>query len=240
MDYQTRLKQIQDQTAKLKEREEELINELKTKHHDFYLWMVKNHVNPHNLSRYGASVATALTLVMKPGDFSIKYVPDPPKPQNLAPIVQVIEVDELKGLSEDEKLKLVKERYGHIVKRVAEKYSLDPKLLYATIMLESGGNTYAIRHEPQINDASYGLGQILYGTARGLGFEGEPNDLFDPEVNIELIGKYHRRNADVYGSELTPQQLTIAYNSGSPYNTPYPGHMSKFDKWFEKVGNLLV
>ena len=238
---------VQDHIDQLKKKKEELlqeqdrlIEELKTKPPDAYTWMTDHKIDARNLAIYGANIATALVLIIKPGEFSLKWVPPAPDVSMLTPMVKVIEVDELTGKTEDEKLSLVKERYGHIVDRVAKKYDLDPKLIYATIMLESGGNTYAIRSEPSINDASYGLGQILYGTARMMGFEGTSDKLFDPEVNIELIGRYHKRNQDAYGGELTPQQLTIAYNSGSPYNYPYPGHMTKFEKWFEKVGNLLV
>lgn len=243
MTIQDRINELQKQKAELLLEQASLINELKMKYFEVYNWFLTNNIDPANLGKLGINVAAALVFTLQPsGVFEIKWAEGAaPKPQpQLTPMVRVIKTEELQGLKEDEKAALVQERYGHIIKRVAEKYKVDPKLIFATIMLESGGNTYAIRHEPQINDASYGLGQILYGTARGIGFEGTPEKLFDPEVNIELIGKYHKRNMDVYGSNLTPQQLTVAYNAGSPYSTPYPGHLTKFQKWFDKVGNLLV
>ncbi|MCA9308324.1 hypothetical protein KC980_02320, partial [candidate division WWE3 bacterium] len=81
--------------------------------------------------------------------------------------------------------------------------------------------------------------QILYGTARGIGFEGPPEKLYDPEVTIDLIAKYHARNQEVYKENLTPEQLTIAYNAGSPYNTPHPGHINKFRRWYMMSGGLI-
>lgn len=216
----------------LKKQQDELIELLKTKHAEAYKWLKDNNIELFDLKLYSASLAAALIVgmsVSKP----VTTLPSLELP------VKVISINELQGLSDDAKADLVWDRYGHVIKRNAKKYSLDPRLIFATIMLESGGNTNAVRHEPQIGDASYGLGQILFGTARGIGFEGSPQDLFDPEVNIELISKYHKRNQDVYGDELTVEQLTIAYNSGSPYSAPHPGHIMKFTKWFNKVSTFI-
>jgi len=214
------------QKALLKQ-QEELVKILKTKHKDAYDWMKESNIDPLNLKAHSASLAAAMVLAVA-ATAPTKEVPQ------LTPQVKQIEVSELRGKSEEQKAELVWKRYGFTIRRAATKYNIDPKVIFATIMLESGGDTYAIRHEPQIGDASYGLGQILYGTAMGIGFEGNPQDLFDPEVNIELIARYHRRNLDVYG-ELTPHQLTIAYNAGSPYSSPHPGHINKFQKWFNQV-----
>lgn len=125
--------------------------------------------------------------------------------------------------------------YKDIIASVAEKYKLDPQLIYATIMTESEGNVFAYRYEPQIDDASLCMGQILIGTARSLGFEGNPDDMYKPEVCIDLIGRYHRQMLDKYG-DLTPEQLTIAYNTGSPWKVPVYGHLSRFNKWYHEQG----
>ena len=106
-------------------------------------------------------------------------------------------------------------------------------------MIESGGNPRAVRYEPRLNDASYGLGQLLYSTARGLGYAGTPAGLYDPETNIDLIARYHRRNLDHYG-HLTAEELTTAYNTGSPYKKPWSGHLAKFNKWYNRVESLEV
>jgi soluble lytic murein transglycosylase-like protein len=190
--------------------------------------MKEQNINPLNLKEYAAGIAAAATIAL-----ASQYQPQEKIP-SLVPHVEVIETSELAGLTDDQKADLVWKRYGYVIKRSATKYDLDPDLIFATIMVESGGNTYAVRHEPYIGDASYGLGQMLYGTARSIGFEGTPDDMFDPEVNIELIAMYHARNKAVYG-DLTDEQLTIAYNAGSPYSYPLPGHLDKFNKWYTKA-----
>jgi soluble lytic murein transglycosylase-like protein len=223
------IKTLKKRQADLKKQQELLLDLLKTKHKDFYKWMKDNNVEPLDLKAYSAGLAAAAVIAL-----SVETAPVNPN-LSLEPTIQVIELDELIGKNESQKAKMVWEHYGHVIKRNASKYNLDPKLIYATIMLESGGNTYAIRHEPHIGDSSYGLGQILYGTARGIGFEGNPQDLYDPEVNIELIARYHARNKTVYGDELTNEQLTAVYNTGNPYTQPLPGHLDKFNRWMNQI-----
>ncbi|MFC1625253.1 transglycosylase SLT domain-containing protein [Patescibacteria group bacterium] len=217
----------------LKDKRDSLISKFKKEHPDIYTWLLENQLSIQDLGRYSANIASALALTL----VTSKKV-DTIAQKGLTPHVKVIEREELYGLDDEEKGKLVWQRYGHIIERVAKKYDIDPGLIFATIMIESGGNTYAIRHEPSIGDSSYGLGQILYGTAVLLEYDGTPAQLFDPEVNIELIGRYHKRNIKVYGN-LTPQQLTIAYNTGTPYNQPHPGHLDKFNRWFNKVREFI-
>lgn len=225
-----KLKKKRDQ---LKKQQDELIEILKTKHSDFYKWMKDKNIDPTDLTAYSVGLASAAAIALTAKNYEPKD-----QIQTLTPQVNVIETQELTGKSDAQKAKLVWERYGHIIKRNADKYDLEPELIFATIMIESGGNTYAVRHEPHINDASYGLGQLLYGTARSLDFDGSPQDLFDPEVNIELTARYHARNNSVYGG-LTPEELTTTYNTGSPYSNPLPGHLDKFNKWFNAVKSYM-
>lgn len=224
------IKALKEKIKKLKEQQRELLEILKTKHPDFYNWMKQNKIDPLNLKEYAVGLAVAVTIVLAAQH-------PPPEIPTVIPDVEVIEMQELAGLSDDQKAELVWDRYGSVIVRKSVKYDVDPDLVFATIMLESGGNTYAVRQEPSIGDASYGLGQILYGTAVGIGFEGTPDDLYDPEVNIDLVAMYHARNKAVYG-DLTNEQLTIAYNAGSPYSYPLPGHLDKFNKWYQKAQGL--
>lgn len=118
-----------------------------------------------------------------------------------------------------------------IIAEVSEKYNVDPQVIYATIMTESEGKEYAFRYEPKIKDASFCMGQILLSTARRLGFEGEPKEMYKPEVCIDLIGKYYRMMLDKYG-DLNPEQLARAYNTGSPFKRPVLGHLFRFRMWY--------
>lgn len=129
--------------------------------------------------------------------------------------------------------------YSNLIKKTAEKYDLDPQVIYATIMTESEGNPYAFRYEPGIKDASLCMGQILISTARNLGFMGPVKELYKPDVCIDLIGKYHRNMLDTYG-ELTPRQLATAYNAGSPYKRAVAGHIWRFMLWYNGENPNLI
>lgn len=244
---------LKKKKEELERQQQELIDLIKSKHPQFYTWSIENNINLKDLSLYAANIAAAFSLTinslgtpLSDLQFDAKKEILDKKPSSsvrsliIDENVKPIELAELYGLSKSEKAALVYKRYGTLINTTAEKYQLDPKLILTTILLESGGNTYAIRHEPHINDASYGLGQILYGTARLIGFEGAATDLYDPKVNIDLIGKYHRRNMDVYGPDLTAEQLIVAYNAGSPYSSPHPGHLQRFNRWFHEARHLIV
>ncbi|KKS14590.1 MAG: hypothetical protein UU77_C0048G0004 [candidate division WWE3 bacterium GW2011_GWC1_41_7] len=242
MDPQTSLQELIKRRDELYAERDRLLAELRDRHSDFYNWLIESKIDVHDLGKYAINVAAAFTFAL---GVMVPELPNsnaPPQEQitQLVQPVTIISRNELQGLTDEEKAELVWQRYGYLINKTAEKYHLDPKLIFATVMLESGGDTYAVRHEPSIGDSSYGLGQILYGTARSIGFEGNAKDLYDPEINIDLIGKYHRRNQDVYGGKLTVQQLTVAYNTGSPFNSAYPGHMNKFNKWYDSVNNLIT
>ena len=217
-----------------------LIAEINEKYPEAYHWFQANGIDLNNIHKYAQQISLALLLFT-----SVTLTPLTHKkvediitiPEE--PVTKIVEVTELVGLNEEVRAKLIWERYGHIIKRTSQKYDVDSKVIFATIMTESNGNTYAKRSEPQINDASYGLGQILFGTAKGLGYNGKPEGLYDPETNIDLIGKYHRRTVEKYG-ELNVNQLVTAYNAGNPYGSPYPGHLVKFNNWFNKLNDLMV
>ncbi len=91
--------------------------------------------------------------------------------------------------------------------------NLPPSVVYGLVALESGFNPTAYRAEPQINDASYGLTQILLATARGLGYQGDGPGLYDPNVNLQLGLSYFADLLTRYGD--TTQALS-AYNTGRP------------------------
>lgn len=144
--------------------------------------------------------------------------------------------DELKTA---DKRSWAKSEYKLIIARVAKKYDLDPQVIYAVIMTETHGDKYAFRFEPGISDASFGLGQILLSTARSLGFNGQPKELYKPEISIDLVGKYQRYLLDTYGN-LTPNQIATAYNSGSPWKRAAWGHLYRFNLWLKGEDGKLA
>ena len=221
---------------KLISEKQRLINEIKTKHSKAYEWLVQNDFDFNNVRKYSVEIAAA--LIFASGLIQSNSSKDFQQNSNVV-WVKEIQKNELANLTEEGRAELVFYRYGPIITQTAEKYNVDPKLILATIMSESTGDSKAIRYEPSINDASYGLGQILYGTAKTMGFKGNPGELYNPRVNIDLIGKYHRRNLDVYGNNLTTDQLSIAYNAGNPYASPHYGYLEKMHKWFNIINRIV-
>lgn len=86
-------------------------------------------------------------------------------------------------------------------------------IVKAMIGVESGFKPNAVRQEVKIQDASRGLMQILLKTARGVGFTGNPLELFIPATNIEYGVKFlsnliRAKNNDVLAA-------ISAYNNGN-------------------------
>jgi len=103
--------------------------------------------------------------------------------------------------------------YEDIIGKYARLYNVPEVWIQGVIAQESSGNPMAYRAEPSIHDASYGLMQLLYGTAKGLGYIGTPEGLYDPDTNIglgtKLLGQWRLK----YGDDV--QAVYSAYNSGS-------------------------
>lgn len=69
---------------------------------------------------------------------------------------------------------------------------------------------------PNVHNAGdgYGLMQVLLSTARGLGYDGPAEGLFDPRVNIELGTQLLGQLRAAYGDSF--ERVYSAYNSGRP------------------------
>jgi len=95
-------------------------------------------------------------------------------------------------------------RHGNMVSR---------NLVKAMIAVESGFKPTAYRAEPHVNDASRGLMQVLYATARGTGWIGTEQSLYDPATNIGvgvdfLSSLVKSKRGDVWAA-------VSAYNNGN-------------------------
>jgi len=115
----------------------------------------------------------------------------------------------------------------------------------AIIQIESNGNPRASRHEPHLNDASYGLGQLLTSTAKDLEKKypelprlGETKkeiakNLCNPEVNKEYTKKYFSELLKLYEEDPNAPELAVAaYNSG-PYTPRYAKYQRLLNKSLE-------
>lgn len=100
------------------------------------------------------------------------------------------------------------------IANAATLYNVPESWIRAVIETESNWIAQAFRSEPRISDASYGLMQLLYRTAKGLGYTGMPEGLYDPFVNIDLGTKLLGQLRALYGDDF--QRVYSAYNSGSP------------------------
>lgn len=104
--------------------------------------------------------------------------------------------------------------YDPLINKAATAYNIPVAWIKAIIMTESSGKPDAYRDEPKLKTGSYGLGQFLPATAASLGYKGDPKGLFDPAVNIDLIGKYLADLRIKYGDDV--RRIYSAYNSGRP------------------------
>ena len=120
--------------------------------------------------------------------------------------------------------------YDEIIKPLAEAYGVDVALIKATMAQESSFNEKAFRAEPQINDGSTGLMQILMRTAKALGYTGDAMGLYDPSVNIMLGAKLIAQN--ITQAEGNLDIAISAYNAGFSAERP---HDAKRDN----EGNLI-
>lgn len=112
--------------------------------------------------------------------------------------------------------------FDGIVGQAAEAWGVDVSLIKAIIGAESEFNPNAYRDEPSIGDASYGLMQLLYQTAKAIGYTGSTSGLFDPTTNIRLGTRYLAnliKTATQRGYGV--DSAISAYNAG--FSTVRPG-----------------
>ncbi len=92
--------------------------------------------------------------------------------------------------------------YMDIVRAKAKKYQVDPNLIHAIILHESGGKVYALG-----SAGDYGLMQVLVSNMTSE----ESFFPFEPEANIEAGTRYLRRCLDRY---KTLDKSISCYNMG--------------------------
>jgi hypothetical protein len=94
----------------------------------------------------------------------------------------------------------------------ANQHQLDPAIVAAVVEQESAFAPVAYREEPAIEDASYGLMQLLSRTAAWLGYGGTPDGLYDVATNLRLGCQYLAWLLDRYHGEV--KAMLAAYNAG--------------------------
>jgi len=122
-----------------------------------------------------------------------------------------------------------------MISAVGEKFEVDPNLIAAIIQVESSGVRYRLRAEPTFDylvaperwakalgitkdtevmcqKTSWGLMQVMGGTARDLGYEDHLVELVEAEIGIYWGTKYLAKQLKKY---QTIKGAAAAYNAGS-------------------------
>jgi len=97
--------------------------------------------------------------------------------------------------------------YAQIISRHAQRLGVPEALAHAVIQVESNYRANARGQAGEI-----GLMQIKPATARGIGFSGNAQALYDPETNIRYGMKYLARAQQLAGGDLCG--TILRYNAG--------------------------
>jgi hypothetical protein len=130
----------------------------------------------------------------------------------------------------------------------SKKWGIDKGILKAIAMVESSMQQFAFRYEPDFwanygprmiakfpqlegmdpkeVSTSYGLMQIMYTTALGLGFDGPGEELYNPVLNIELGARLMNQLWNSLKPEPNfkgwPIEICLARYNGGSYLNPGP------------------
>lgn len=102
--------------------------------------------------------------------------------------------------------------FNPIIMEVAGRHEMDPALIKAIIMAESGHNPKAVSKR-----GAKGLMQLMPITAKSLGVE----DVFDPEHNIKAGVVYFKKLLNQFNGDV--KLALAAYNAGSRKVRKYKG-----------------
>lgn len=105
--------------------------------------------------------------------------------------------------------------YDQAIWQTARRYGVDPYFVKAVVAAESNFEPRAYRAEPRIHDASYGLMQTLFATAKDMGYTGQPEGLYDAATSLEFGTKYLAYQLRRYSGKLP--HAAAAYNAGTAY-----------------------
>jgi soluble lytic murein transglycosylase-like protein len=125
--------------------------------------------------------------------------------------------------------------YHNFINQTASQYQIDPALIKAIIMAESGYNAKAVSKR-----GAKGLMQLMPETAEALGVE----DIFNPRQNITGGIQYFKHLVNRYKGDV--KLALAAYNAGSRYVRNYNGvppfkatryYIKKVLKYYQKYKN---
>jgi soluble lytic murein transglycosylase-like protein len=118
--------------------------------------------------------------------------------------------------------------YSHIIDGAALANRLEPALVTAVILAESGGDPRAVSKR-----GARGLMQLMPATARQYGV----NNVFDPEQNIRAGTRYLHDLAERYQNDV--ELMLAAYNAGPEAVDRQGGRIPPFRETLEYVPRVL-
>jgi len=118
--------------------------------------------------------------------------------------------------------------YSHIIDGAALANRLEPALVTAVILAESGGDPRAVSKR-----GARGLMQLMPATARRYGV----SNVFDPEENIRAGSHYLHDLAERYQNDL--ELVLAAYNAGPEAVDRQGGRIPPFRETLEYVPRVL-
>jgi soluble lytic murein transglycosylase-like protein len=110
------------------------------------------------------------------------------------------------------------QKYHEMISLIAKLYHLPPSWVMAICRQESNFRPDVVVKTggDGLRGGAWGLGQMTYKTAEGLGFDGNPQMLLIPEINLFFVCKLLNQLRGRYGHDNF-KDVAAAYNSGKPY-----------------------
>lgn len=187
-------------------------------------------------------IVTTIIVIHSPGEIETTQADDTLSAETACNIIESLSAEDFSKIDTVDLIKLIEytepnwssdiERlYYPIILKNSMRYDVDPLLVKAMIMAESGFNPKAVSQV-----GAQGLMQLMPLTAKALGVV----DVFNPEENIQGGVKYIKRLLDSFNGNV--EFALAAYNAGSKKVRkfrgipPYP----ETKKYVKKVNRLLA
>jgi soluble lytic murein transglycosylase-like protein len=128
--------------------------------------------------------------------------------------------------------------FDSIISKYSSMYDVPEYLIRAVISTESSWNPDAYNSKDP--SGAYGLMQVLYSTAKSLGYTGVATGLLDPDTNINYGTMVLQDIISRIGLD-NPERIYSAYNSGNPdlYLTS-PQVAEHVNRFLSYLGQLLI
>jgi soluble lytic murein transglycosylase-like protein len=164
-----------------------------------------------------ASARAAVKIYSFVDESGERHYTDQPDDNRYRLIINLHRERTVSGELYDAKLLARASIYDPIIERAAASQAIEPNLLRAVIVVESGFNSRAVSPRGAV-----GLMQLMPATARRFG----ASDLYDPRQNVAAGASYLRFLMDRFGHDL--RLALAAYNAGEDAVTRSGGRIPQY------------